>query len=279
MTKQKIRFIIALILGSVLTGCATSYKKIELKNEDFTGKPLAITNTVPFVEQTPKLCGPTALYMVTKLYRPEITLDEVTQLTFTPAASGTYKQDLLSGARRLGMAPYKVSSFSQMIDYLAHGTPVILFHRTAFLWKDFWHYSVVTGYNRRTETFTLHIGPYEYRETDISDVIGSWMEGGSWSYAVLPPENLPSSVDYQEALENSFAFLRLGNPEAAIQLSEQMLKRWPDRYEADVVMAEALQGKNDGIKALLSLKKALIKKPENLALKQKIRELSKASGG
>src|SRR5450759_1470175 len=170
-----------------MSGCATSYKKVQLQDADFVGKPLVINNNVPFVEQTPKLCGPTALYMVTKSFRPELTFDEVTQLTFSPVASGTYKQDLLAGARRLGMAPYRVASLTQIIDYLAHETPVVLFHRTGFLWKDYWHYSVITGYNRRTETFSLHIGPYQYRDTDISDLIGSWIEGGSWAYVVLPP--------------------------------------------------------------------------------------------
>ncbi len=276
MSVKKINLFAILLIGAIFSsGCATSYKKIILKDEDFIGKPLAITNQIPFVEQTPKLCGPTALYMVTKSLQPEITLDQVTQLTFTPTSNGTYKQDLLSGARRLGMAPYKVESFSQMIEYLAHETPLIIFHRTAFLWKDFWHYSVITGYNRRTETFSLHIGPYEYRDTNISDVIGSWVEGGSWAYVVLPPKQLPKLADYQEALENAFAFLRLGNDEAAFQLSDQMLKLWPERYEANVVMAEALLNKNDSKKALISLKNAFIKNPNNLILKQKIQELSK----
>lgn len=259
------RMLITIMLATLVSsGCATTYKKVQLQDEDFIGKPMAITNNVPFIEQTPKLCGPTALYMVTKPFRSLLNLDEVSSLTFTPAASGTYKQDMLAAARRLGMAPYRVLSFSQIIDYLAHDTPVVLFHRTDFLWKNFWHYSVLTGYNRKAETFSLHIGPYANREADISDVVGSWVEGGSWAFVVMPPERLPVSVKYDEALENAFAFLRLGNNEAAFQLSEQILAHWPERYEADVVMAEALMNENHAEKALISLKKALAKNPRTL---------------
>ena len=127
-----------------------------------------------------------------------------------------------------------------MINYLAIKTPVILFHRTTFLWKGLWHYSVITGYNRRSETFSLHAGSDAYRDMDISEVVGAWIEGGRWSYVMLPPESLPDIVPFPEAIENALAFLRLGKHEAAYQLSQSILKRWPERYEADVIMAQVL---------------------------------------
>lgn len=271
------KYTVLLMSMLFVSGCATttSYPRVELQEEDFADKPRSITLNVPFEEQTPKLCGPTALYMVSKPLKTALTLKEVTDLTYSPAANGSYKQDMLAGARRLGLAPYRIRTLSEIVSALSFQEPVIIFHSTNFLWKNFWHYSVLTGYNRAQETFSMHIGPYAYRDAKISDVIGSWVEGGSWGYVVLQPNHLPLATDYQESLENALAFLRLGNHTAALELSAQILKRWPERYEADVVMAEALLKGNETKNAYLSLKRALKKEPGNLALKQKIRELSR----
>ena len=259
----------------LVTGCATSYKKVALNEDDFKGKPVAIINSVPFVEQTTKLCGPTALYMVAKPHKSELTLEEVRAITFTPAARGTFKQDLLAASRRIGLAPYAVDSVPHLFEYLSQGTPVVIFHKTEFLWKQYWHYSVITGYNRLTEKFQVHIGEDPNHDISFSKIIGSWEEGGKWAYVVQPPGKLPAQALFQEALDNSFAFLRLGYEDAAYQLSEEILKRWPERYEADVIMAQALMKKNQHLKALQFLERASLKRPENVMLREKIYELSK----
>ena len=256
-------------------GCATGYKKVVLNEADFADKPLVFVNQVPFLEQPPLLCGPSALYMVTKRFRPDLNFEQVSQMTFTPVAKGAFKQDMLAAARRLGMAPYQVVDTSHIFDALAEGLPVVIFHRTQFIWKDYWHFSVITGYNRLHDTLYLHIGPYAYREADTSQVIGSWQEGGSWAYAILPPEKVPSFASFQETLDNDLAFLRLGLLEPAVRISEQLVARWPERYESDVVMAEALIRKKENRRALEFLRTADTKQPGNALLRQKIQEVSK----
>jgi hypothetical protein len=267
----------AAMAGGFASGCATtSYPKVELREESFVGKPMAVVNDIPFVEQTPKLCGPTALYMAAKKHLPELSLNEVTNLAYTPLASGAYKQDMLSATRRIGLAPYRVESMDAIFDHLARGTPIVLFHRTKFLWKDYWHYSVVTGYDRRDENFLVHIGPYEHREADISKLMGSWKEGGNWAFVVLPASELPVTATVEEATENSLAFLRLDRPDAAYSIASEMAKRWPDRYEADVVLAEVMMKRNEPQEALRALERAHRKEPKNEILSKKILELSRA---
>jgi tetratricopeptide (TPR) repeat protein len=265
------------VLAALASGCATtSYRKIELSDADFAGKPVAVVNDVPFIEQTPKLCGPTALYMAAKPLDPDLSLDELSKLAYSPAASGSFKQDLLAAARRLGLAPYRVADLRGMLDQLAQGRPVIIFHRTSFLWKNFWHYSVLTGYDRREEEFTMHIGPYAHRNAKISDVIGSWVEGGSWAYVISSPEKVPASADFQETLDNGLAFLRLGRNESALAVSESALARWPERYESDVIRAEAQMKLDRREEAIRSLKSAAKKEPGNEILKRKLAELARA---
>ena len=173
------------------------------------------------------------------------------------------------------MAPYPVESLSRIFDYLSQGTPVLIFHKTEFLSKAYWHYSVITGFNQQKETFSVHIGPYPHHEMEISDVVGSWKEGGSWAYVFFPPAQLPKSARFVDAIENSLAFLRIDSEDSALVLSTEILKRWPERYEADVISAEALMKKNESGPALVALKQAFRKRPDNEKLKQKIAEFSK----
>ena len=269
--KAKILFI-ALSLG-IFSSCA-SVEKVKLADEDFVGKPLVITSSVPFEEQTPELCGPTALYMAAKNLKPELTLSQVKSFTFSPGAKGSYKQDILAAARRLGMAPYSVASLHQVFDYLAEGTPVIIFHQTDFLWQNYWHFSVLTGYNKPKNTFSVHIGDSPYHDMDISQVVNTWKLGGQWAYVIMLPEALPERASFEDVLDNGLALVRLEFFDAAERLAESMLKRWPDRYEADLILADVLSKKNKSELALAALKRAYQKNPTNLVLKKKILELT-----
>ena len=261
-----------IILVSILSGCAT-VEKVKLADEDFVGKPISIKTEVPFVEQTPSLCGPTALYMVAKLSKPELDLDQVKALTFSPGAKGTYKQDLLSGARRLGLAPYQVASLHQVFDYLAEQTPVLIFHQTDFLWQNYWHFSVLTGYDRAKQTFAVHIGNSPYRDMDISQVVKTWKLGGEWAYVIFPAGHLPKPASFEDALANSLAFIRLTFYSAAVELAEEMQKRWPEHYEADLVLADAYSKLNRDEDAVRALHAAYRKNPQNAVLAKKIAEL------
>ena len=255
----------------MLSACATS-EKVKLKDDDFQGLPWVIVNSVPFQEQTPALCGPTALYMVSKPLKSTLTLDEVLALTYTPGAKGTFKQDLVAGARRLGLAPYSVSSLHQIFSYLGEGTPVVIFHQTDFLWRNFWHFSVLTGYNRFKETFSVHIGPYPFHEMDISEVVKTWKRGEEWAYVVVSPENLPERAKFEDALANALAFLRLEFYEKAKDLGLQMQTRFPERAEPDIVLADAYSKLNAPEQAKKALESALRKDPKNAIWKKKLAE-------
>lgn len=258
-------------------GCASTQRKKDFANsESFRDKPLGIVNNVPFIEQPRELCGPTALYMVIKNLKPSIELETVTDLTFTPEAKGAFKQDILSASRRLGFAPYRVTSADEIFASLASRNPVLIFHSAAFLWRDYWHYSVVTGYDLRAHHFSVHIGPYPYREMNITKLLQSWEKGGSWAYIVLPPNQLPADASFEGALENYQIFNRLNLIIPSQEIAHAIQTRWPDRYESDVIIAESLMGKNKMPQALVSLKRALSKNPKNTMLRQKVIQVSKA---
>jgi hypothetical protein len=257
------------------TGCATARPVAELRGVDFGTRPRAITLRVPFVEQTPLLCGPTALWMVLRANQVRVPLEEVTKTVYTPDARGTYKQDLLAGARRFGLAPYPVDSPYEMIYHLARGRPVVVFHSTGFLWKNFWHYSVLTGYDLARETFTIHIGPFENKELPMADVLRSWMEGGRWSYVLLKPGQIAEFARPEEAVDNALVFLRIGFTGAAERLAEAASARWPGDSRPEILLADALAHRGFPALARAHLRRALARDPGNVALKSKVAGLGR----
>lgn len=267
----------ALVIAS---GCAsTPHERIAVSDQDFEGKPVSIVNDIPFVEQPLRLCGPTALYMAAKPLRPDLSLEETEKIVMSPGASGTYKQDLLSATRRLGLAPYSLESPREIFETLASRKPVILFHKTRFLGKEYWHYSVLTGYDRRTRDFTVHIGNEIHRRMDIEDLLQDWAAGGKWAAVVADPAKIPDSANYSDALENGLTFLRLGEIEAARALGSAMEARWPERFESELVLAEAYLRSNRKPEAVASLRKAAAKAPTNQMISKKLAELNKSSVG
>lgn len=259
-------------------GCATTSRSPVIDEGAFVDKPLVIVNDVPFVEQPRALCGPTALYMASKPYNPNLRLEEVTQFTFTPEAKGAYQLDMVAAARRLGLAPYKVKDVSEVFEYLAAGVPVLIFHQTEFLWKKYWHYSVLTGYDRERETFSLHIGRDKNKNIKMTRLLESWKAGGSWAYVILEPKNIPPKAAFEEALDHDQVFLRLGMEKEVSELSQAMLQKWPKHYETDVILAEYFLVQKERSKAIQSLQRASLKNPENQLLRKKLRELKSGKG-
>ncbi len=238
-------------------------------------KPIAVTLNVPFVPQGKNLCGPTALLMVLRYQGASPEDSEMNGMLMSPGANGTYKQDFLAGSRRLGFAPYPVKTFREMLEQIAEGNPVVIFHSTAFLGKEYWHYSVLTGYDLREQKAILHIGEKNFYEMDMSRLIFNWELGGSWSYVVAKPEKLPSGATLEDSIANGLAFLRLGLLEQARKAGEAAIVRWPLSFEAEVVLADALFRLDQRKNGLAHLKRAVSKNPDNLPLRKKLMEFER----
>jgi hypothetical protein len=261
-----------LLIGVLIGGCASIPQSKDLAEVDFSNLPLSIVSSVPFIEQTSILCGPTSLYMAAKKLKPELELGQVTAITLSPGASGSFKQDMLAATRRLGLAPYRIHSLNEIFIYLAHGTPVVLFHETQFFTKHFWHYSVLAGYDRRREKFVMHIGDRPYYEMNLNEVIQSYEIGGKWAFVVQGPGELPMTATLEEARDNAIILLHLGMVDEAKALAVAMQTRWPEQYESDVILADAASRNKETEKARMYLKRAYRKQPGNLMLKKLLRQ-------
>jgi hypothetical protein len=162
-----------------------------------------------------------------------------------------------------------------MLRQLARGRPVVVFHSTGFLWKNFWHYSVLTGYDVARETFRLHIGPYANYEQPMEKVLRSWEEGGRWSYVLLEPGSVAELAAPADAIDNGLAFLRIGLNGAAERLAEAAIARWPHDARPEILLADALARRGHARLARAHLRRALEKDPANPLLRAKVAKVAK----
>jgi hypothetical protein len=224
-----------------------------------------VMNRVPFYPQEEQECGPASLAMTMAVLNPALQPSDLSAMTLTPEAEGTYKQDMLAAARRLGYAPYRVSSLQEMLRFSEQGHPVLVFENLQLNWAPRWHYAVFLGYNRDDNSVYLHSGTEAYKKLRFRRFAGPWERGGRWAYLILSPSEIPPGASVEEALENALVFEQLNLKAQALELYSAMNDRWPERYEPYVGIANIFADKEPDV-AIEALQKAVQRQPREPAL-------------
>lgn len=265
-----LRFAVVAVFAGVSMGCASQFmdRKIAQKTAEAMGgvEPQVVVVATPFIEQRAHHCGPATLTMALQKWDSEVSLKQVTGMTFTPGAKGSFKPDMLSAARRLGYAPYQVSSFQQMLDSLKAGHPVVVFQDLGFAFVHVWHYAVLVGYDAKTDSLIVHSGPNAYERMRRSQFVMSWQRGGEWSYIFLRPTDIPGPADFNETLANADIFSKIGRPVEAIAVYRAIRNRWPERFEADAGLAFEYAQLGALQPAIQASQSAIQKNPEHSGL-------------
>lgn len=218
---------------------------------------------VQFIPQQPQECGPTVLRMATAHLRPDLDFDVYRRMSFREEAHGSFKMDLLSAARRLGLAPYKVRSPQDLIHQIDSGHPVIVYQNLGLEWLPAGHYALMIGYSEGPQEVYLHSDQKPEQALSISRFYSTWKRGGSWAYVILPVDQVPANADFEETLENAMVFERLGEAELAERLYQNLAEHWPDRYEPHVGLTALYTQVGSPQKALESALSALKIAPEH----------------
>lgn len=217
---------------------------------------------VQFIPQQPQECGPTVLRMATAHLRPDLDFDVYRRMSFREEAHGSFKMDLLSAARRLGLAPYKVRSLQDLIHQIDSGHPVIVFQNLGLEWLPAGHYALLIGYSEGSQEVYLHSDQKPEQPLSFSRFYSSWKRGGSWAYVILSVDQVPANADFDETLENAMVFERLGEAESAEKLYQHLAEHWPNRYEPYVGLTSLYAQTGSPQKALESALSALKIAPE-----------------
>lgn len=228
---------------------------------------------VPFIPQGEKMCGPAVLNMAAKPYLPNVPFDTYKNLSFREKAEGTFTSDMLSATRRLGLAPYKVATLEAMLKNVSIGRPVMVFQNLGLSWYPMWHYALLVGYDKNENIVYLHSGFTEYRKMDFGLFKRTWRRGDYWSYIVVPPSTIPENVAFNEVLDNATTFENLKNYKIAQDIYSAMIKKWPDRFEPHLGLANMHYENKQIKKALSEMNKAYQLNPKHPALTYNLSQL------
>lgn len=204
---------------------------------------------VPFHPQADFHCGPAALAMMAGWSGLPLAPDDLAGQVFTPARRGSFRSDMIGAARRHGLLAVPIRSVEAIHREIAAGHPVLVFQNLGLRWVPRWHYAVAIGYDRADDVFLLRSGPVARLRMDRSLFERTWIRGGEWAIAVLPPARLPATATEREVLEAAIGLERAGRLADATQAYEAILARWPRSTTAHVGLGNARHALRDDVGA------------------------------
>lgn len=221
---------------------------------------------VPFRAQERKMCGPTVLAMLADHHGVKTTKAHLEEITYTPGAEGTYKKDMISAARRIGMAAYLVKDFETMLSSVDQSMPVVVFQNLGVKWIPYWHYALLVGYNMEEDVLYLHSADKSNLATPYSRFLKEWRAGDSWSYTFTPAAKIPSFAQIEDVVVNGMIFEKLQRVADAESLYLAAEKKWPHRMEPKAALAQVFYSQKKVKLAIQKLNEALKLDPQSAAL-------------
>jgi len=189
------RPVAALLLGALLAACQTVPPP-----ERAEARPKQSLD-VPFIPQDAYQCGPAALGMMLQWNGlpgdKEALVDEV----WLPERQGALGIELVAAGRARGLLAYPVNTPATLIQEVQAGHPVLVLQNLALPQWPLWHYAVVIGYRDGGERIILHSGTDQATQSRWNRFLRTWARGRYWGFVLLPPGELPDSVQPEPLLQ------------------------------------------------------------------------------
>ena len=213
----------ALVLG----GCASQQVSHLVDDWPAHLTAQAELSNVPFFAQAEYECGPAALAMAITAAGTPMTPEALVPQVYLPARKGSLQVEMPVAVRRAGLLAYTLAPELQaVLREVAAGNPVVVFQNLSLPWYPVWHYAVVIGYDRDTQTLLMHSGTTARMPISLSAFERTWARGDYWALVALPPQKLPATADATRLATAVVALERL-NPGAALAAYASALTRWP----------------------------------------------------
>lgn len=218
------RFLFLLLL---VTGCAGGPPA-----RDFSSLPPGLPEEiggVPFHPQQALQCGPAALATVLGWSGVEVAPETLEPLLFLPERDGTLQAEIKAQARRHGRIPYEIPPEPDaLLAELAAGHPVLVLQNNGLSWAPAWHYAVVVGADRHTGTIRLRSGTHEDYDLARETFLKTWRRANYWGLVVLPPAEMPATLEAAPVLAAITAFARVAEPSRVETALRAGVERWPE---------------------------------------------------
>ena len=188
-TVRKTAFIV--IAVSLISGCVFKANQSELNARYVNLK------STPFFPQSDYQCGPAALSTLLVSSGVQVTPNSLVAKVYIPKRKGSLQIEMIAATREYGRVPYLLNPvFSNIVDELHQGRPVLVFQNLGWRIKPVWHYAVVIGYDPDAEELLLRSGTTANKRLSVNKFMRSWQRAGSWAFVALKPGEFPVNVDF-----------------------------------------------------------------------------------
>jgi hypothetical protein len=263
---------LAAVLGAaaLLGGCALplgagSYKP-QYSNGVLQGAPAnlpaqAHVAGVPFYSDNRSYCGPASLAAVLNWSGANTTVAALVPQLYTPKLDGTLQYDMLGATRRAQRVAYVLpQQLAAVFAQIAAGTPVVALQRVGAPLS--WHFAVVTGYDLKADTVTLHSSTARDLVLSIGQFDRSWAPGDRWAFVALKPGQFPAGVTEFDDL-NAVSPMEAVAPQAARLAYEAAIGRWPKAWIAMMGLGNLAYSRKDYARAAIHFAEAARADPES----------------
>jgi hypothetical protein len=197
------RFVTRLAAGVYMTLAAVGYHIPAAADSSFIveGAPRMVRLLdVPFVPQSPAMCGGAALAMVMRYWEGPAVLAEDFADRIAPEGTGIRTDDLVKAVRVRGWTAFPATgTLSGLQNHVARGRPIVVLLQAG---SGPLHYMVVVG--RDSGSVIVHdpaVGPF--RSMRESEFDHAWASSGRWSLLILPPQPSDNPAPESPAIRDS----------------------------------------------------------------------------
>lgn len=216
-----------------VVGCATAGKQTRAVIENPPPIPRQFQiEGVPFLHQPEGYCGPATLTMTMNWAGDPITVGEIAPKVMTETMKGSLQTDMITASRRHGYLAVPIEGLENLLMEVAAGHPVIALENLGFSWYPQWHYSLITGYDLKEQTLTMHTGARASKTTPINYFERNWKLANYWGLVVLPTTQLSATASELDHLQAAVALEAANFKPQARELYKNILGRWPQSLGA-----------------------------------------------
>jgi hypothetical protein len=254
---------VLLSVALLISGCATAPSRA-LFEQQWSGQwpERVLLERVPFFPSDDTLCGPASLAMVAQAAGSRVTPAALTPQVYLPGRQGSLQVEMLATARRQGLVPYRLRpTMAALLDEVAAGEPVLVLQNLSLPIAPQWHYAVVVGYDRATQSVLLHSGSTPRMAMTLATFEHTWARSGRWAVRVAAPGQLPVTAE-ASAWAAAVAPLERVDPAAASAAWQAALARWPDHRISLLGLGNAAYARGERARAAAAYQAAVQTHPD-----------------
>jgi predicted double-glycine peptidase len=231
---------LGLALPIWLGGCALLLPQTESLRKEWPSElaQRVELDSVPFFPQRDYQCGPASLATVLAHTGAAVSPDDLVDKVYLPQRGGSLQVEMLSAARRYGLVSWQLAPrFDDLMREVQSGTPVITMQNYGMWPVNYWHYSVVVGFDRDAGQAVLRSGQKRRLEIPFAVFEYTWKDSGYWAMVAVPPDRVPVTATEAQWLQAVVAMERVANRPAARAAYTALLRRWPDSLNGAIGLA------------------------------------------